>query len=105
VKAPDAGKIRLQAALDNVVERVKGSRYSNDALREAQARSDRAQEEERAAFAAAVGDWRKTSGPLVIEREAAAIPRPPTPPKAPAMSPQEKGRTRAGSFAGKKPAY
>ena len=31
--------------------------------------ADRRREEERAAFAAAVADWRKGSGPVVIERE------------------------------------
>jgi len=45
------------------------SRYSNAALEEAQAKHAVAEEEERAAFAAAVSDWRKGTGPVVVERE------------------------------------
>ena len=42
--------------------------YSHDALREAQRRRDAAREEDRAAFRAAVLDWRKKDGPLIVER-------------------------------------
>ena len=44
-------------------------RYSNAALVDARAKHDVAEEEERAAFAAAVADWRKGTGPVAIERE------------------------------------
>ena len=44
-------------------------RYSNEALAEARLRYDAKREEERQQFAAAVADWRKGSGPVVIERE------------------------------------
>ena len=43
-------------------------RYSHDALREAQKRRDAAREADREAFRAAVLDWRKKDGPLVVER-------------------------------------
>jgi len=47
-----------------------GARYSNAALKEARARHDIGKEEERAAFSAAVADWRKGgAGPITIERE------------------------------------
>lgn len=46
-----------------------GRPYSNAALAEARSRYDVRREEERAAFAAAVNDWRKGSGPVEIVRE------------------------------------
>ena len=67
---------RVQARLDALVEAHGGERYSNAALeaaREAQAKNA---EEERAAFAAAISDWRKATGVLKIEREPAAAPKP-----------------------------
>ena len=60
----------LHAAVQAVCEANGGRRYSNTALAEARARHDIAREAERAAFAAAVADWRKGSGPVLIEREA-----------------------------------
>jgi hypothetical protein len=65
--APDS-----RAALHIAIERLCAENeepYSNDALAEARRRHDGRQEEERAAFAAAVADWRKGEGPVVIERE------------------------------------
>ena len=61
-------RARLQTALDGLVARLNDERYSHDALREAQKRRDAAREEDRAAFRAAVLDWRKRDGPLVVER-------------------------------------
>ena len=64
----------LQAAVDAAcAARPAGQRrYTNAALAEARLRHDARQEEERVAFAAAVSDWRKRDGPLVVEREAGA---------------------------------
>lgn len=53
-------------------------RYSNAALEEAQAKHAVAEEEERGAFAAAVSDWRKGTGPVVVERENLSSFPPPT---------------------------
>lgn len=58
-------RARLQTALDGLVG---GERYSHEALRAARRRRDAAREEDRAAFRAAVLDWRKKDGPLVVER-------------------------------------
>jgi hypothetical protein len=73
---PGAGA-RLQAAMQAVVDAHGGERYSNAALLDARARLSRGAEEERAAFAAAVADWRKTEGPLTVEREPGVVTRPP----------------------------
>ena len=61
-------RARLQTALDGLVARLGDARYSHDALREAQKRRDAAREADREAFRAAVLDWRKKDGPLVVER-------------------------------------
>ena len=47
-----------------------GRRYTNEALDEARAKHAAAEEAERQAFASAVSDWRKGSGPVIVEREA-----------------------------------
>lgn len=59
----------LHSAIDAAAIATEGRRYSNAALAEARVRFDAAQEQERAAFAAAVSDWRKGSGPVIVERE------------------------------------
>ena len=70
---PQAARNALHQKLEMLAGR---ERYSNEALAAARLKYDARQEEERAAFAAAVADWRKSgSGPVVIEREAAAEPR------------------------------
>jgi hypothetical protein len=51
-----------------LIVRLNDERYSHESLREAQKRRDAAREEDRAAFRAAVLDWRKRDGPLVVER-------------------------------------
>ena len=61
-------RARLQTALDGLVARLNDERYSHDALRDAQRRRDAAREADREAFRAAVLDWRKRDGPLVVER-------------------------------------
>ena len=67
----DEGKARTQlhSAIDAVVATGELRRYSNEALAEARERYDVKREQERQEFAAAVADWRKGSGPVVIERE------------------------------------
>jgi len=67
----------LHEAMDHLVESLAGRRYSNEALVEARARHAAAEEAERAAFAAAVADWRRGTGPVTIEREAGVVTRPP----------------------------
>ena len=57
----------IHAAIEEVCQSRR--RYSNTALAEARERHNLEKEEERAAFAAAVADWRKGSGPVVVERE------------------------------------
>lgn len=64
-----AGRRELHVALVRMFERNQGSRYSNEALAEARERHSLKAEAERAAFAAAVSDWRKGSGPVEIVRE------------------------------------
>ena len=66
----DARRV-LHAAVDAVLTQHGGSRYSNSALADARARYDARREEERAAFASAVADWRKGTGPVTIVRECA----------------------------------
>ena len=66
---PAAARATLQKKLEDVVD---SERYGNEALAAARSRYDTRREEERAAFAAAVSDWRKGSGPVVIEREEGA---------------------------------
>ncbi|KAL1521517.1 hypothetical protein AB1Y20_021177 [Prymnesium parvum] len=67
---PPAARASLHRSLETLAGK---ERYSNDALAAARARFNAEQEGERAAFAAAVADWRKGSGPVIIEREAAAL--------------------------------
>ena len=69
VKDAGAARSALHAAIDTAAAATGGKRYSNEALAEARARFDAKQEEERLAFAAAVADWRKGSGPVAVERE------------------------------------
>ena len=68
-------RARLQTALDGLVARLNDERYSHGALREAQRRRDAAREADREAFRAAVLDWRKKDGPLVVERFGEPVPR------------------------------
>jgi tRNA U34 5-carboxymethylaminomethyl modifying GTPase MnmE/TrmE len=65
------GRKALHAAIKAVVTSNHGRGYSNAALAEARVRHDAKAEEERAAFAAAVADWRKGSGPVTVVRETA----------------------------------
>lgn len=65
---PREGREAMHLAVDAAIKRNGGARYTHAALAEAKARHDAQREEERAAFAAAVADWRKGSGPVVIER-------------------------------------
>ena len=68
----DAARAALHAAVE--ARRANdGRRYTNEALDEARAKHAAAEEAERAAFASAVSDWRKGSGPVVIEREREAV--------------------------------
>jgi hypothetical protein len=62
-----AGQLSLHAAVERVRAGRGGDRFSNVALDEAQAMHAAADEEERAAFAAAVSDWRKGTGPVLVE--------------------------------------
>ncbi|KAJ1632254.1 AIG1-type guanine nucleotide-binding (G) domain-containing protein [Pavlovales sp. CCMP2436] len=65
-----AGRRAVHAAVATMIERNQGERYSNEALAEARGRHDAKEEAERAAFAAAVSDWRKGgSGPVKVVRE------------------------------------
>ncbi len=65
-------RLRLHEAIAAVVEAHGGERYSNETLDEARSRHAAAEDAERAAFAAAVRDWRRQgSGPIVVQREAA----------------------------------
>ena len=75
VAAPEDARMRLRAALGALATRVGADRYSNEALRDARRRQAADREEERAAFADAVADWRKGEGPVVVEREPAVAPR------------------------------
>ena len=72
IKDRSAARATLHAAIDLAAAATNGLRYSNEALAEARSRHDVKQEEERAAFAAAVADWRKGSGPVIVERECAS---------------------------------
>lgn len=67
-----AARAALHAAIGVACDEGAGRRYSNAALAEARARYDARREEERAAFAAAVADWRKGTGPVVVVRETEA---------------------------------
>ena len=65
-----AAREALHSAIDGVITCADGTLYTHAALAEARKRYDAKREEERAAFASAVSDWRKTgSGPVQIERE------------------------------------
>lgn len=59
----------LHLALDRLCAANAGVRYSNEALAEARSRAAEVEEADRAAFQAAVADWRRCTGPVVIERE------------------------------------
>ena len=63
------GREALHAAVDAALAKNGGALYTHTALADARRRFDTKREEERAAFAAAVSDWRKGSGPVQIERE------------------------------------
>ena len=69
----DATRSDARAALHEAIKAVvaanKGRAYSNAALAEARVRYDAKAEEERAAFSAAVADWRRGSGPVTVVRE------------------------------------
>ena len=67
---------RLQGSLQQLVRALEGQRYSNEALEAARERLKALEEEESRAFAAAVAEWRRASGPVVIEREPGVITRP-----------------------------
>lgn len=65
-----AGRAAMHGALGKMFARNGGARYSNEALAEARERHNVKEEAERAAFAAAVSDWRKGgSGPVRVVRE------------------------------------
>ena len=66
---------RLQGALELLVSSLEGQRYSNEALEAARERLKAMEEEESRAFAAAVAEWRRATGPVVIEREPGVITR------------------------------
>lgn len=68
-------RARIQGKLDALVAANGGDRYGNAAIDRARERAAASAEEEAAAFAACVADWRKAEGPLVVERDAAADPR------------------------------
>ncbi|CAE7339725.1 CACNA1G [Symbiodinium pilosum] len=53
----------LQKAIERTVMSTGGMRYSNDALTQARANLREAEEAERKAFAAAVAEWRRSTGP------------------------------------------
>ena len=67
--SPAAARATLHGAVDAVIATNAGVRYTHEALSEARERHVNQREEERAAFASAVSDWRKGSGPVVIEYE------------------------------------
>ena len=70
VGAPKEARAALHAGVDAALARNGGALYTHAALDEARARYDAKREKERAAFAAAVSDWRKRGdGPVQIERE------------------------------------
>ncbi|CAE7222999.1 CACNA1G [Symbiodinium sp. KB8] len=70
-------RTRLQKAIESVVTSTGGLRYDNQALVQAREQLKEAEEAERQAFAAAVAEWRRGTGPVVIEREPGVITRPP----------------------------
>ena len=69
----DAARAALHAAVEAVRRANDGRRYTNEALDEARAKHAAAEEAERQAFASLVADFRKGSGPVVIEREREAV--------------------------------
>ena len=69
VAEPAVARASIHAAVDAVCSANYGKRYSNAELGAARRRFDVRAEAERAAFAAAVADWRKGTGPVLIERE------------------------------------
>lgn len=74
----DDGSARrtLMATMEDLLAANEGLRYSNEALAEARRRYVACEEAERAAFAAAVDEWRRSTGPVVIEREEGVVTRP-----------------------------
>lgn len=76
---PEAGRAArdsVHLALDELLAASAGRRYSNEAFAEARARAAEVEEAERAAFTAAVAEWRRGTGPVKIEREAGVVTRP-----------------------------
>lgn len=67
---------RVQGAIERALLTNADLRYSNEALAEARKKLKATEEAEAAAFAAAVDDWRRGTGPVVIEREEGVITRP-----------------------------
>ena len=72
-----AARLHVQSALTRLVAGYEGGRYSNEALADAREKLKAAEEAESKAFAAAVAEWRRGSGPVSIEREEGVITRPP----------------------------
>jgi hypothetical protein len=70
LNSPRDARAVLQAAVSSACAAAEGARYSNEALDEARRKFDAGRESERQAFAAAVADWRRAEGPVVVEREA-----------------------------------
>ena len=69
----DAARAALHAAVEAVRRANDGRRYTNEALDEARAKHAAAEEAERQEFASLVADFRKGTGPVVIEREREAV--------------------------------
>mmetsp|Transcript_47018 Transcript_47018/g.125843 ORF Transcript_47018/g.125843 Transcript_47018/m.125843 type:complete len:288 (-) Transcript_47018:129-992(-) len=75
----DAGRAardQAHAALDKLLATSAGRRYTNEVFAEARSRATEQEEAERAAFAAAVAEWRRGMGPVKIERDAGVVTRP-----------------------------
>mmetsp|Transcript_73874 Transcript_73874/g.153921 ORF Transcript_73874/g.153921 Transcript_73874/m.153921 type:complete len:288 (-) Transcript_73874:153-1016(-) len=67
----------LMEVVEQTVSQNKGERYSNEALAEARRKQAAVEEAERAAFQSAVEEWRRSVGPVIIEREEGVVTRPP----------------------------
>ena len=63
----------MASAAEAVRRASDGRRYTNEALEEARAKHAAAEEAERQEFASLVADFRKGTGPVVIEREREAV--------------------------------
>jgi hypothetical protein len=63
-----ASRDRLHSSIEMLREAQSHKRYSNEALDAAAGQYKLAEEADRILFQAAVGDWRKGEGPIVIER-------------------------------------